>query len=173
MRGRGALGAQACRLESLGAWSRAHGTRPAPCGLKQLLLVSCLAFHSSDKLRAAWCLLDADVTLSPPACSFAGHAGHTRHASRVMLTTAWHDVTRAVLCCDVLQVLVNPVYMDDHVGVLEEEVKAGLVPLPTLPQYKQVCHTCNAAAHREWDLRRQCFLLLHCSPHKLHAWEAC
>lgn len=29
-------------------------------------------------------------------------------------------------------------------GVLEEEVKAGLVPLPTLPQYKQVCHTCVA-----------------------------
>jgi hypothetical protein len=49
----------------------------------------------------------------------------------------------AVLCCcilfyPVLQVLVNPVYMEDHVGVLEEEVKAGLVPLPTLPQYKQV-----------------------------------
>lgn len=46
-----------------------------------------------------------------------------------------------MLCCAVLQVLVNPVYMEDHVGVLEEEVKAGLVPLPTLPQYKQVCHT--------------------------------
>jgi hypothetical protein len=31
--------------------------------------------------------------------------------------------------------------MEDHVGVLEEEVSAGLVPLPTLPKYKQVRRT--------------------------------
>lgn len=37
-----------------------------------------------------------------------------------------------------VQVLREPVYMEDHVGVLEEEVSAGLVPLPVLPKYKQV-----------------------------------
>lgn len=38
-----------------------------------------------------------------------------------------------------LQVLSQPVYMEDHVGVLEEEVTAGLVPVPALPKFKQVC----------------------------------
>lgn len=37
-----------------------------------------------------------------------------------------------------LQVLHEPAYMEDHVGVLEEEHAAGQVPLPSLPKYKQV-----------------------------------
>lgn len=40
-----------------------------------------------------------------------------------------------------LQVLCQPVYMEDHVGVLEEEVNAGLVPVPALPKFKQVSFT--------------------------------
>lgn len=42
---------------------------------------------------------------------------------------------KPLLC---LQVLAQPVYMEDHLGVLEEEVSAGLVPLPQLPKHKQV-----------------------------------
>lgn len=37
-----------------------------------------------------------------------------------------------------LQVLQEPSYMEDHVGVLEEDHAAGQVPLPSLPKYKQV-----------------------------------
>lgn len=36
------------------------------------------------------------------------------------------------------QVLSQPVYMQDHVALLEEEVAAGMVPLPQLPKHKQV-----------------------------------
>lgn len=37
-----------------------------------------------------------------------------------------------------LQVLTDPTYMEDHLGVLDEEVAAGEVPLPQLPMHKQV-----------------------------------
>lgn len=67
----------------------------------------------------------------------------------------------------VLQVLRDPVYMEDHAGVLEEEVNAGLVPLPTLPKYKQVrmgpVGTCRGV--RGSGLDRQ---LLRCIVHVQH-----
>lgn len=52
----------------------------------------------------------------------------TQHSSK--------PVNEKPLLC--LQVLTQPVYMEDHLGVLEEEVSAGLVPLPQLPKHKQV-----------------------------------
>jgi hypothetical protein len=36
------------------------------------------------------------------------------------------------------QVLAQPAYMEDHLAVLDEQVAVGLVPLPHLPQHKQV-----------------------------------
>lgn len=44
----------------------------------------------------------------------------------------------------VLQVLTNPTYMEDHLGVLDEEVAAGEVPLPQLPTHKQVGATMSS-----------------------------
>jgi hypothetical protein len=43
-----------------------------------------------------------------------------------------------------LQVLTNPTYMEDHLGVLDEEVAAGEVPLPQLPTHKQVGATMSS-----------------------------
>lgn len=51
--------------------------------------------------------------------------------------------------CAVAQVLTNPTYMEDHLGVLDEEVAAGAVPLPQLPAHKQVggCWLTEQSAH--------------------------
>jgi hypothetical protein len=37
-----------------------------------------------------------------------------------------------------MHVLGCPSYMEDHSGALEEDIQAGLVPLPQLPKHKQV-----------------------------------
>jgi hypothetical protein len=37
-----------------------------------------------------------------------------------------------------MHVLGCPSYMEDHCGALEEDIQAGLVPLPQLPKHKQV-----------------------------------
>jgi hypothetical protein len=49
--------------------------------------------------------------------------------------------------CACMQVLSNPVYMEDHGAALEDEIACGLVPLPQLPKHKLVsCRGCLSRA---------------------------
>lgn len=60
-----------------------------------------------------------------------------------------------------MHVLSCPTYMEDHLGLLEDEIAYGLVPLPQLPKHKQVrALRCRAAAAwlAEWPV---CYVCMH------------
>lgn len=57
-------------------------------------------------------------------------------------------VVRVVLT----QVLTHPAYMEDHLAVLDEDIAAGAVPVPTLPKHKQVSSMCNNSMQALYNL---------------------
>jgi hypothetical protein len=79
-----------------------------------------------------------------------------------------------------LHVMGCPTYMEDHLGALEEEVQAGMVPLPQLPKHKQVSAGCRFRGGLSAFGARGAFSLvfvyacvraLACAP-SMHAWCA-
>lgn len=74
-----------------------------------------------------------DATTCATGAEFAWQAV-IRKAQNPVLT----DLPLPSLLCCTVQVLTNPVYMEDHLALLEDDIAAGAVPVPQLPKHKQV-----------------------------------